>query len=209
MVRTCLTFTALAGLLVPALSYSLAADVTPPTAAPAEVAKPIALMAGETPPKDHLRSSVFLSTKRLPAGSRCRVAVVLDVEPGWHVNTNPSSPSYLTATVVSLKSQHGTKLAGIEYPQGKALRVDGIDEPIRCYDGKVVLFGVLEIPKEAAGMTEELVVEIKFQACNDITCATPTTAKLTGKVAVAQVGERVQPVNVPLFEEKEKQARKP
>ena len=162
----------------------------------------IVLAAGEQAPKDHVRSRVYLSHDRLPAGKACRLAVVIDVEQGWHINTNPAKPDFLIPTAVTVKSANGTRASGLKYPVGKALTVAGFDEPLSVYDGKVTVFGTLEIPKEAAGRTEELTVEVKFQACNDANCLPPKTTKLVGKVAVAGPTEPVKAVNEEIFDPK-------
>lgn len=186
-------------LAVPALARAVKAD---------EEDK-IVLAAGEEPPKDHVRPQVFLSVDRLPAGGTCRVAVMLDVESGWHINTNPARPEFVVPTTIKFKSEHGTKLAGIEYPTGKDLLIEGADIPQSVYEGQVLLFGTLTIPEGAARETEELTVEIKFQACNERQCLAPKTKKLIGKVPVAAPGETVKTVNEKVFEKDEKdKARK-
>ncbi len=169
--------------------------------APEAAASPeIVLVAGETPPKDHVRPRVYLSCDRLPAGRACRIAIVIDVEEGWHVNTNPARPDFLIPTTVAVRAEHGTKAAGLTFPPGKNLAVAGFDEPLSVYDGRVVVLGTLEVPKEAAGQTEELTVEVKFQACNDANCLPPKTTKLVGKVPVAGPTEPVKTINEEIFD---------
>ena len=51
----------------------------------------------------------------------------------------------------------------------------------------------------AARQTEEVSVEVKFQACNDQQCLPPKTAKLTGKIPVVPAGEQVKKINDEIF----------
>ncbi|HEX6987006.1 MAG TPA: protein-disulfide reductase DsbD domain-containing protein, partial [Planctomycetaceae bacterium] len=129
------------------------------------------------------------------------------VEDGWHINTNPARPEFLIPTTVAVKAKHGTKADKVDYPKGADLAVDGYDQPLSVYEGRVVLFGTLNVPKEAARQTEELTVEVKFQACNDRQCLSPKTAKLVGKVPVAAPGETVKAVNEKVFEKDERKKR--
>jgi hypothetical protein len=188
---------AVAAVLVTAMPQPLLADDTPQQN---QQNAEIVLASGEQAAKDHVRSQVFLSADRLPAGGMLRFVVVLDVEDGWHINTNPAKPEFVVPTTVTVKSKHATKATKIDYPQGRDFSIEGFDEPVSVYEGRVLLFGTLAVPSHAARQTEELTVEIKFQACNDRQCLAPKTAKLVGKVPVAAPGERVNPINEMLFE---------
>ena len=54
---------------------------------------------------------------------------------------------------------------------------------------------------EAARETEELTVEVKFQACNEKQCLAPKTAQLIGRLPVAAKGETVKKVNEKVFDQ--------
>ncbi len=159
----------------------------------------VVLASGEEQPKDHVRPQVFLSVDRLPAGETVRFAVVLDIEEGWHINTNPAQPDFVKPTTVAFKGKHGSTLKEITYPKGRDLTIAGMKEPQSVYEGKVLLFGDLTVPVEASRETEELTVEVKFQACNEKQCLAPKTVKLIGKVPVAAEGEAVKKVNEKVF----------
>jgi hypothetical protein len=169
----------------------------------------IVLVAGEKPPKDHVNPQVLLAVDKLPAGKSAQFAVVIDIESGWHINTNPAKPSFAIPTTVAVKGKHGTKAAKVEFPKGRDLKIEGLDQPVSVYEGRVVLFGTLAVPDEAARQTEELTVEVKFQACNEKACLAPKTAKLVGKVPVAGQGEQVKAINGKLFEKDEKRSAEP
>ncbi|NQV27916.1 MAG: DUF255 domain-containing protein, partial [Rhodopirellula sp.] len=114
---------------------------------------------------DRVTATAFLSTSRLPAGGRCRIAVVLEVEPGWHINTNPAFPDFLIPTTVSIRSDQGTTLESLQFPKGKELQVEGVPEAYKVYDGKITIFGELVVPKSAAGKQEAFELHIRYQSC--------------------------------------------
>ncbi|QDT65789.1 protein-disulfide reductase DsbD domain-containing protein [Calycomorphotria hydatis] len=157
----------------------------------------IVLVAGDD--SKQVTSKVYLETDKLQAGGQTRFAVVLDIDHGWHINTNPAKPDFLVPTAVAVKSKLGTKPVQIKYPEGKPINVDGFDEPLMSYEGRVVLFGVLSAPQNAGGQTETIAVAVRYQACNDSQCLRPTIDKLTGQIRVAAPGESVQKVNEKLF----------
>ena len=151
---------------------------------------------------DRVTATAFLSTSRLPAGDRCRIAVILEVEPGWHINTNPAYPDFLIPTTVSIRSDQGTTLESLKFPQGKDLKIEGLDEAYKVYDGKVTIFGELVVPKSAAGKQEAFELHIRYQSCDDEHCERPRTLKFAGSVPVAEVGESVQQINRAVFKNK-------
>lgn len=148
---------------------------------------------------DRVTATAFLSTSRLPAGDRCRIAVVLEVDPGWHINTNPAYPDFLIPTTVSIRSDQGTTLESLKFPKGKDLKVDGLKDAYKVYDGKVTIFGELVVPKSAAGKQEAFELHIRYQSCDDEHCERPRTLKFAGSVPVAEVGESVQQINRAVF----------
>lgn len=148
---------------------------------------------------EKIAAKVVLSVDKLPPGGQCEIAVVLDVQPGWHINANPPSPDYMKATKVTVKSNLGSEFDKAVYPKGAPLRLPDISDPISVYEGRVVIRGQLSIPAAAAGRTEEFDVTINYQACNDKTCEPPAKLRLKGSVPVAQPGEKIKPENDSIF----------
>ena len=190
-------------------------DATPTGPAPRELpAAPVKPGENSAPPNtsadegndsqktpDRVTATAFLSTSRLPAGDRCRIAVVLEVEPGWHINTNPAFPEFLIPTTVSIRSDQGTTLESLKFPAGKDLKIEGLPESYQVYDGKITIFGELVVPKNAAGKQEAFELHIRYQSCDDEHCERPRTLKFAGSVPVAEVGESVQQINRAVFKD--------
>jgi hypothetical protein len=144
-------------------------------------------------------AKAYLSVDKLPAGRTCQIAVVLDIRPEWHINQNPSDPSYLVPTKFTLVAKQGSTLGQIAYPKGQPLHVEGMDKPIMVYEKQVAIRGTLTVPKEAAGKVEEFELVVNYQACNDKECKAPTKVKLNGKVPVAFPGDPIKSVNKNVF----------
>jgi len=160
----------------------------------------IAASLGQTNQKKKLVSAkAYLSVDKLPAGKTCQVAIVLTIEEGWHINTNPSSPDFLVPTTFTIKSMQKIKLDKVKYPTGHAFKVSGFDEPLQVYEKQVIVRGTLEIPADAGGKEEELELKVKYQACNDKTCIRPTTLSLKGKFRIAKPGEPIKEINQQWF----------
>ena len=143
----------------------------------------------------------YLSTDKLPAGSTCKLIVLLDVKDGWHINQNPPMPDHLIPTKVASKSKLSVKLSDLKYPEGHGFKFDGEEMEAMVYEGEVAIRGTMTVPESAAGQTDELEISITYQACNDTGCRPPKTIKLTNKLAVSNRGDTVKPINARLFKE--------
>ena len=164
---------------------------------------PAAEMSKEDAAKhDKLSAAAYLSVDRLPAGGTCRIALVIDLDEGWHINANPAQPDYLVATELTATSGKKTKLTLVEYPKGEVFKVEGIEESLSVYAGRCVIYGTLEVPKEAAGQNELIELTIRYQTCNDKTCLRPTKVVLRAQTPVAMAGEDVKKINESLFKPK-------
>ena len=164
--------------------------------------------ADKTKKTEILAAEAHLSVDHLPAGGSCRIAVVLDVKEGWHINQNPPDPDHLSPTTFTMKAKHGSKLLNVKYPKGHKFVAPGSPEAITVYEGQVVLIGTVEVPESAENETEEFDLLIKYQACSNDRCETPKTLKLSGKVEVAPVGEKVKTINDKLFNPPKPTAKK-
>jgi uncharacterized protein YyaL (SSP411 family) len=172
------------------------ADSQSPDATPAAAtAKP----AEDGAAKHRVTAKAFLANDRLPAGGNSKIGILLKIEPGWHINTNPAHPEFLIPTTVELKSKLGVTMAAPAYPAGGELKLEGIDTAYHVYAGEVLVTASLMIPESAASKLEEFELTIRYQACNDQNCERPRTLKFAARVPVAAVGEPVIAINKSVF----------
>ena len=127
--------------------------------------------------------------------------MLLTIQDGWHVNANPAGPKALIPTEFTIESKQGIKLAKVDYPAGHEMRTEAFDEPVRVYENRVAIYGLLTIPAQAQAAAEDLQLRLRYQPCNDQTCLAPKSIKLTGRVPIARAGEPVRHINEKLFPE--------
>lgn len=151
------------------------------------------------PADQYLKARAYLEFDRVPTDRPCRIAVVVDIADKWHINTNPAQPDYLVPTEISGSTRLQNEIDSWQFPPGKVLEVEGIDETFRIYEKQVVIFGVVRAKPATAGKVDELMIEISYQACNDARCLKPTLYKLGGRVPVARRGEQVKSINAKIF----------
>jgi hypothetical protein len=93
--------------------------------------------------------------------------LTLDIAPGWHINANPASESYLVATEVTAE---GVALRHLRYPEPGQMQLSAVDHPLACYDGTVIVEGEVGV---GAGR-----LLLTYQPCDATRCLPPVTQKL-------------------------------
>jgi uncharacterized protein YyaL (SSP411 family) len=100
--------------------------------------------------------------------------LVLDIAPGWHLQGNPPSESYLVPTTLAAE---GAELRNLTYPAGEQLPVAFSSQPVAAYLGRVELAGEIgppaAHPEPAGGGAPRLL--LTYQLCDDRRCLPPVT----------------------------------
>jgi len=162
-----------------------------------ETSKPPAEPAAAT--ADKVTAEAFLNAARLVPGQTTRIAFLVNVAEGWHINPNPSAREAAIPTSVRVDSELGTKLKAIRYPDPITHVVDG--DVLEVYEGKIRIFADLEVPAGAAGQREKLQIHIRYQACTDQFCDRPRTVSFSTGIDVAEAGVTVSQQNAAIFQD--------
>ena len=140
-----------------ALAEHPPADVAAPTSA-APAAIPAGLGQSGPGTADH----VHLSARPTPDG----LAVVMAIDPGYHVNAHVPSRDFLVPT--SLDVAGATPLR-VDYPSPQGFATRFSPTPLAVYEGRVTITAAL--PKSASGWH----ASVTTQACTAQTCLPPAT----------------------------------
>ncbi|MBD3672032.1 MAG: DUF255 domain-containing protein [Planctomycetaceae bacterium] len=141
----------------------------------------------------------FLNVKKLPPGKTALVAVVVQIEEGWHINTNPAEPDFFIPTEFKVESEAGVTLKAVEYPKGKPFNLEGFDDPLMVYENQVIIYGQLEVPEKLAGKSVKVRMDLKYQACNYKMFKPAAATGGTLTLSVAKKGEAIEPANKKYF----------
>lgn len=113
-------------------------------------------------------------TVRGNAGASLTFNVELEVQPGWHVQSNKPTYDYLIPTVVTVDLPSGWPAARMTYPPDQTYHPTFSPDPLAVYEGLVAIAVEIDVP--AATPTGRVVVplELRTQACDDRSCLQPT-----------------------------------
>jgi thiol:disulfide interchange protein DsbD len=140
-------------------------------------------------------STVWLHDQAKPAGQNV-LAVVLDVEPNWHIASDAGqavesgfSPVYTSVRVTSEDAR--LTFGPAQFPKAKLLPMGGLPDPISVFDGKVVVYLPVTIATDAELGNVDVKVKVDYQACDDKTCDFPQTENLSTSFTIVGPDEPV------------------
>ncbi len=108
-------------------------------------------------------------------GDGARIAVELDIERDWHVNSHEPTFDYLIPTEVLWEFPDGWPSPTVAYPHDEMEKFGFADVPLAVYQGRVAIIADLVLPSSLADGTQSIAVEVTYQACNDRQCLPPIT----------------------------------
>ena len=123
---------------------------------------------------------------KVKAGSAVEAAVVIDIEHGYHINSNRPAESFLIATTLKFEPLKGVTVARVVYPKAKLQKFSFSKTPMSVYEGKALLkFSARALPSLAAG-NYALKGKLRIQACNDERCLFPQTVEVDIPIEVTK-----------------------
>lgn len=117
-------------------------------------------------------------------GGSAAVQVVLEIQNGFHVNSNRPSDEFLIATSLKLETPEGLSTTRVVYPPGKMKRFKFSPKALSVYEGRVVLRFQARASASAASGNHTIRGKLTVQACNDEACLRPQTVNVDVPVQV-------------------------
>ncbi|MDX2167549.1 MAG: cytochrome c biogenesis protein CcdA [Deltaproteobacteria bacterium] len=119
------------------------------------------------------------------AGGSVELTVAASVAPGWHINAHQPTEKFLVPTTLTLSLPDGVSATPVTYPAPKTQRFAFAgDLQLQVYSGTVPLTATVTVPAGFAAATLPIEAVLRFQACDDTTCAPPTSVKASISVPV-------------------------
>src|SRR5688572_27887163 len=122
------------------------------------------------------------SSVKVKKGATATATVTLDIDGGYHINSNRPSEKYLIATALKVQPQAGLTALGVVYPKAKLQRFSFSEKPLSVYEGRVVLKFTVRASSSAS--SQILKGKLAIQACNDQLCLRPQTVDVNIPVEV-------------------------
>jgi len=151
------------------------------------------------PAKDVVKPQVYVSLDKVPRGRAFDVAVVAEIMPGFHVNSNKPLEDYLIPTQLLPELPAGYKLLGTTYPPGKLTKFEFSEKKLSVYEGTFTLRMRIQAPTGAQLGKTTLPLTLRYQACNDFACLPPVKIPVALEIDLAAAGASARPKHPEIF----------
>ncbi|HEY7911962.1 MAG TPA: protein-disulfide reductase DsbD domain-containing protein [Blastocatellia bacterium] len=121
---------------------------------------------------------------KVKRGTAKRISVVLDIDGGYHINSNRPGDKNLIATTLRLDRLNGLTLSPVTYPRGKIQKFEFSETPLSVYDGRTTLrLTARALPSLPAG-SHTIKGKLTVQACDHEKCLRPQTVDVSIPILV-------------------------
>ena len=139
-------------------------------------------------PDDELvDASVVFSVTSARAGSSHPAAVVVNMQPGWHINSAAPLKDWLIPAEVRFDTGNGLIPHDPAYPAGHREFLSG--DTMSVYSERAVIPFMVSIADTVTPGTYTLPVDFTYQPCDAAECRPPQTVRLNLSVTVGDEGE--------------------
>jgi thiol:disulfide interchange protein DsbD len=112
---------------------------------------------------------------KVKAGAAVEAVVIIDIDAGYHINSNRPAESFLIPTALKLQPLKGLSIGRVLYPKAKLQKFAFSPTPMSVYEGQVLLkFTTRALASLAAG-SHVVKGKLTVQACNHEQCLRPQT----------------------------------
>lgn len=147
--------------------------------------------AGQLGPGNAKKASLEVVADRTAyaPGATVQLIGLVEIDRGWHVNSNTPSLDWLIATEMTFEMPEGFGQPRIEYPKHKMLEFEFTDEAIAVYEGRIQIRAQFDLPGEVEEGTHQITATLLFQACDHESCVAPTKTSVQVPVVVGPGGQ--------------------
>ena len=146
-----------------------------------------------------VNTEIKLAEDKISVGSTARIAILMKINEGWHLNSHKPTFDYLIGTSFELESKEGVILADVQYPKGKLVALSFADQAIDVYEGATTIFAAIKISDKIATGIDTLKGKLTVQACNDRMCIAPSSIDLDIPLQIVKANEPVTLQNRDIF----------
>src|ERR1700720_1235144 len=103
-------------------------------------------------------------------GASTQIAVNIQIDDGYHINSNRPAEKYLIATSLKLDRAHGLTTTPVIYPRSRLQKFGFSQKPLSVFEGKAVLKFTAHALSSASVGSHALTGKLTVQACNNQQC---------------------------------------
>jgi len=147
-----------------------------------------------------VKERAYVSVDPAPRGAEFQIAVVVNIQNGYHMNSHKPLDAYLIPTTLTPQLPPGIRLVEAMYPSGQVRKFSfSQDKGLDVYSGSVTLRLRLIADDGARLGATTIPMSLRYQACNDSACLPPVRVPVTVQMQVAAAGTAGHPMHPEIF----------
>jgi len=139
------------------------------------------------------------SANPISAGSAFKIALIVDIQPGYHINSNQPLEEAYKATKASFSYIEGVSFGKVYYPEGEIKKFEFAISDLSIYEDQIIIFSELELSNRLNPGPVTLEGFLEYQACDDKICFLPTQEKFEIAIEIISENEISSSVNQEYF----------
>ena len=134
-------------------------------------------------------------------GSAVRAVLRVEIEEDWHVNSDKPLEDFLIPTSLTVTPPEGVSVQGVIYPEALLLASEASEDKMAVFETVFTIGVTFDIADDLAPGTYPFTAELRYQACNDVTCLMPQNLALSHDLTIVAAGESINANDDPIFDE--------
>lgn len=150
---------------------------------------------------DLIKIQSYLSMDKVFSESEFKLAVKVKIDEQWHINSNKPYEDYLIPTELLIDENEKFTLKSVTYPEAHDFKFAFSESPLSVWEGEIIIGAIVAVSGNVGTGSHSLVVNLEYQACNDMSCLAPTSISDTLEIIVADRKEVVNQINSEIFDD--------
>jgi len=142
----------------------------------------------------------YNSTDKVYAGTESKIAIMVNINDGWHINSDKPKEDFLIPSKLTIDSTKGFEVNKIVYPKPIEVNLSFSDKPLSVWEGEIYIGAIIEISKDMAPGKYNLPIQLEYQSCNNQTCLPPMYAKDTLAIEIVSKSASISEINQNIFD---------
>jgi len=146
-----------------------------------------------------VRIKSYSSLDKAVAGTELLLALEIEIEESWHINSDSPKDEFLVPTNISVSGNENIEMIKVAYPPAKEYKFDFSEQPVLVWEGKFFIPLKIKFSENANLGLNNLIITLDYQACNNITCLAPTAVSDTLQIEIVNKQTPINQINQEIF----------
>ena len=145
-------------------------------------------------------TETLLEADGATAGATVRAALQVQLNAGFHVNSNTPLEDFLIPTALTVTPPDGVGVGEIVYPDAGLLEQVGADMPLAVFEEYFTIGVAFDVAAGLAPGTYAIPGTLRYQACDETMCYLPANADVKWMLRIVPSGTTIARQHADLFD---------